>query len=137
MTPRTGNSPSLVKSGLSALYLTNNANTYTGGTTVNSGNLVVDNFLAVNNLAGGLTLGGGYFKYRGPNAILPGPITLAGGGAGGSGGIHVVSGTNLTALAGSISAGASLPGPGAETPSRTGSFPERPFASSPPPAAPA
>lgn len=93
----------LTKSGTGNLYLTNPANTYTGQTTVNGGKLVIDTLGATNNLLGGLTLGGGYFKYRGPSAMLTGLITLGGGSAtnpGMGGGLDVVSGTVLTVPSG-------------------------------------
>ena len=96
---------SLTKSGLSDLFLTNNANSYTGGTTINGGNLVIDSLGAVNNFAGGLTLAGGYLKYRGPNTSITSTVLLAGGSsttAGSTGGIHVPSGSSLSIGAGQL-----------------------------------
>jgi fibronectin-binding autotransporter adhesin len=103
----------LTKSGNSNLYLGNTANAYTGGTTVNGGNLVIDNLAAINDAAGNsLTLGGGFFKYRGGNATLAsGSVVLAGGSAnnaGLGGGISVVSGTTLTLGAGVVSGNGGL-----------------------------
>src|SRR6202011_1478671 len=90
----------LVASGNSSLYLSNLGNTYTGGTTVNGGSLVVDGLSAINDGAGNtLTLGGGFFKYRGGNATLAGSVVLGGGSAGSpgmGGGISVASGSTLT-----------------------------------------
>ncbi|HEX2749608.1 MAG TPA: autotransporter-associated beta strand repeat-containing protein, partial [Verrucomicrobiales bacterium] len=90
----------------STLYLTNAANTYTGGTVVNGGTLAIDTLSAINPVAGnGLTLSGGYLKYRGPSVTFPAgtPLRLGGGSAtnaGASGGFNIVSGTTLTIPAG-------------------------------------
>ena len=97
----------LTKSGAANLYLTNNANSYTGTTTINAGSLVVDNLSA---LGGSTTLqmGGGFLKYRGGDATLTQSVVAAGGETGvnqngGSAGFHVVSGTTLTAKTSGIS----------------------------------
>ncbi len=96
----------LTKSGAGALYLGNSTNTFTGATTVNAGNLVIDNLAAL----GGSTqlqLGGGFLKYRGPDATLTGKSIVAAGGSGAglgaSAGFHVVSGTTLDAASTSVS----------------------------------
>ena len=96
----------LTKSGVSQLFLSNGANTYTGATTVNAGNLVIDSLAALGG-SSVLQLGGGFLKYRGGDATLAQGIIAAGGEAanpmGGSAGFHIVSGTTLTASAGGIS----------------------------------
>lgn len=97
----------LTKSAAASLYLTNALNTYTGGTTVNAGNLIIDSLGAINDVAlNNVTLGGGFLKYRGPSATLASNVVAAGGSAtnsGGTGGINVVSGTTLTLGAGAVS----------------------------------
>ena len=99
----------LVKSGVGSLYLTDSANTYTGGTTVNGGNLVVSNLSAIDNVAANtLTLSGGFFKYTGPSASLVSSVVLGGGSGsnpGMTGGVSVASGTTL-----SLPSGISGPG---------------------------
>lgn len=57
----------LTKAGVGALTLTN-ANSYTGPTTINGGNLVVDNQFAIGN-SGTVTFGGGTLKYTANNAV--------------------------------------------------------------------
>ncbi|MEA3209881.1 MAG: fibronectin-binding autotransporter adhesin [Chthoniobacter sp.] len=94
--------------GGSTLYLTNASNSYTGGTVVDGGTLTIDSLAAINPTASnGLTLSGGYLKYRGPSATFPAgvPFRLGGGSAtnpGATGGINVVSGTTLTISTGTM-----------------------------------
>ncbi|HEY1376359.1 MAG TPA: autotransporter-associated beta strand repeat-containing protein, partial [Gemmataceae bacterium] len=101
----------LVKSGAGTLYLTNAANTYTGGTTVNGGTLAIDSLGAINNAPTiNIALGGGYLKYRGTDATIAGTVSLVGTGTSGAGGggLNVVSGTTLTTGAGIISGNGGL-----------------------------
>ncbi|MBS0660945.1 MAG: autotransporter-associated beta strand repeat-containing protein [Verrucomicrobia bacterium] len=90
----------LTKSGDGTLYLTRpGGNTYTGGTVVNGGQLVIDSLAAINDSATQtLTLSGGFLRYRGPDAILAGAVRLGGGSAhnpGSAGGLYVPAGTTL------------------------------------------
>lgn len=96
----------LTKSGTGALYLTNTANTYTGATTIDAGNLVIDNTAALGG-SNSLIIGGGFLYYRGTDATLTGfTIKAAGGEAsnpnGGSAGFNIVGGTTLTLPASSV-----------------------------------
>ncbi|MEQ1859573.1 MAG: autotransporter-associated beta strand repeat-containing protein [Chthoniobacteraceae bacterium] len=103
---RVTTSGGLTKSGANELFLTNSANSYTGPTTINAGNLVVNNLSALGGSAM-LQLGGGFLKYRGGDATLAQSVVAAGGDAanpnGGSAGFHIVSGTTLTIPGGGVS----------------------------------
>jgi autotransporter-associated beta strand protein len=67
----------LVKSGAGTLTLSGN-NTYTGGTTVSAGTLVVDGVSALGATTGALTVSGGALDL-GANAVTTGAVSLNGG----------------------------------------------------------
>jgi autotransporter-associated beta strand protein len=94
----------LTKSGGGILFLTNAANTYTGGTTITAGSLAIDSFSALGGNTG-LTMSGGYLRYRGPTTNTSLNFTLGGGSAnnpGLGGGFYVASGTTLGVGAGAL-----------------------------------
>ena len=88
----------LVKSGVGGLTLNNGANTYSGGTILNSGTLTINNATAAS--SGNITLNGGNLAIgavKPANTInVTGPALISGGNAGGSTGIkNVIGSSNL------------------------------------------
>jgi autotransporter-associated beta strand protein len=95
----------LVKSGFGSLYLTNAANTYTGGTVINGGTLAISSLGSIHDTGSStLTMGGGFLKWYGGNATLSSFVNLAGGnGSNGlGGGIYVASGNTFSLTSGNV-----------------------------------
>ncbi len=97
-----GTTGSVVKSGLGTLVLAG-ANTYTGGTIVNAGTLLLGSAAALGNAANGIVVNGGTLDLGGHN-LTAGAVTLLSGDIVNSGNSAAITASSYFVMSGTISA---------------------------------